>query len=59
MYAAVPCYKLGKLHARIKHDLQPCPKGLIAAWTEISAIQKRQEIEPDYLFTPELPKPQG
>jgi len=59
MYAAVPCYKLGKLHARIKHDLQPCPKGLIAAWAEIIAIQKRQEIEPDYLFTPELPKPQG
>ena len=28
MYAAVPCYRLGKLHAAIKSDLPHCPRGL-------------------------------
>ena len=42
MYAAVPCYNLGRLHRLIKHDLPPCPHGLAATWLEIAAIQKRQ-----------------
>ena len=29
MYAAVPCYKLGQLHRAIKHDLPPCPRGVV------------------------------
>ena len=36
MYAAVPCYRLGKLHATIKNDLPHCPRGLYEAWTEIA-----------------------
>ncbi len=55
MYAAVPCYRLGKLHRRIKHDLPWCPNGLWETWTHIAEIQRRQEEDPDYQFTPELP----
>ena len=48
MYAAVPCYRLGRLHARIRHDLPPCAHGLAAVWREIALIQSRQATEPDY-----------
>ena len=48
MYAAVPCYRLGRLHRLIKHDLPPCPHGIIATWQEIGAIQKIQETNPEY-----------
>jgi fatty acid desaturase len=55
MYAAVPCYHLGRLHALIRHDLPPCPKGLVAVWKEIAAIQSRQDAEPGYQHQPALP----
>ena len=55
MYAAVPCYKLGKLHGLIKHDLPPCPSGLVATWREIAAIQKRQDEDPAYQYPAPLP----
>ena len=55
MYAAVPCYRLGRLHRLIKHDLPPCTRGLRATWKQIAEIQRRQEIEPDYQFIAELP----
>ena len=48
MYAAVPCYRLGRLHALIQHDLPPCAHGLAAVWREIALIQRRQETQPDY-----------
>lgn len=48
MYAAVPCYKLGQLHQAIRHDLPPCPVGIIATWREMAAIQKIQETHPQY-----------
>lgn len=48
MYAAVPCYHLGRLHRAIKHDLAPCPHGLLATWKEIAAIQEIQKTNPDY-----------
>ncbi len=48
MFAAVPCYKLGRLHRLIKHDLPTCPHGLVATWKEIAAIQKIQETNPGY-----------
>ena len=54
MYAAVPCYKLGKLHRAIRHDLPRCHAGLYATWREIIAIQKRQKTEPDYQYQPEV-----
>ncbi len=55
MYAAVPCYNLGKLHALIKHDLPPCAAGLCAVWTEIISIQARQDEEPHYQHKAALP----
>jgi fatty acid desaturase len=55
MFAAVPCYKLGRLHRLIKHDLPSCPHGLVATWKEIFAIQKIQETNPDYQHVALLP----
>ena len=55
MYAAVPCYNLGKLHKAIRHDLPHCPRGLSEAWKEIIAILKKQKVDPDYQHVPELP----
>ena len=36
MYAAVPCYRLGRLHKLIRDDLPPTPRGLVAAWRDIA-----------------------
>lgn len=57
MYAAVPCYNLGKLHQLIKHDLPPCPHGLYQVWKEIGAIQARQDRDPSYQHVVQLPTP--
>jgi hypothetical protein len=43
------------LHELIKHDLPPSPRGIIATWKEIAAIQKQQDIDPSYQYTPPLP----
>ena len=55
MYAAVPCYNLGKLHQAIKADLPPCPDGLVATWKEILAIVKKQKADPQYQYVAPLP----
>jgi len=55
MYAAVPCYRLAKLHEYIKHDLPPTHHGLVSVWKEVYEIQKRQEADPAYQHVPELP----
>ncbi len=55
MYAAVPCYNLGKLHEQIKADLPHCPVGLLETWREISAILKKQKMDPKYQYVAELP----
>jgi fatty acid desaturase len=55
MYAAVPCYNLGKLHKMIGHDLPPTPKGLAGVWREINAILKKQEADPTYQHEAPLP----
>lgn len=55
MYAAVPCYHLARLHALIRHDLPPCPDGLVAVWSEIITIQARQESDPSYQYQAPLP----
>ncbi|MCW8133437.1 MAG: fatty acid desaturase [Planctomycetota bacterium] len=55
MYAAVPCYKLPRLHRLIKKEMPHCPNGLYQTWKEIGAILKRQKEEPGYQFTAELP----
>ena len=57
MYAAVPCYNLGKLHNEIKHDLPHCPVGLYETWTEIIAIMRKQKEDPDYQYIPDVPTP--
>jgi len=57
MYAAVPCYKLGRLHRLIRHDLAPCPHGIVATWKEIAAIQKIQETNPGYQHVAPVPSP--
>ena len=57
MYAAVPCYNLGKLHRLIRHELPRCPVGLYQTWKEIITILKIQEADPEYQYTPELPLP--
>jgi len=55
MYAAVPCYNLGKLHALIRSDLPYCPNGLAEAWRQIIFILEQQESDPTYQFKAELP----
>ena len=59
MYAAVPCYHLGRLHRTIRDDMQPCPRGLIATWREIGTIMKRQKEDPDYQYVAPLPSPEN
>lgn len=55
MYAAVPCYRLGALHAAIKHDLPHTPDGLLETWRVIVPILRRQQIDPTYEYVPVLP----
>lgn len=55
MYAAVPCYKLGRLHRLIKDQMPPCPSGLYATWTHIADILKKQEQDPTYQYVAPLP----
>ena len=55
MYAAVPCYNLGKLHKAIDHELPYSSKGLVEAWKEIIAILKKQKVDPEYQYVPNLP----
>ena len=56
MYAAVPCYRLGQLHRLIKHDLPPCPHGIVATWREIAAIQAKQKADPEYQHVALVPR---
>ena len=55
MYAAVPCYRLGKLHKLIVADMPRCPVGLLSCWKEIIGILKKQKADSGYQFTAELP----
>jgi fatty acid desaturase len=55
MYAAVPCYNLGRLHRAIAHELPSCPHGLRATWKEIAAIQRIQSEQPGYQHIAQLP----
>jgi fatty acid desaturase len=57
MYAAVPCYNLGKLHKLIEADLPRSPVGLVDAWKGIIAILKVQKDNPKYQYVPDLPSP--
>ena len=57
MYAAVPCYKLGRLHNAIKYDLPTSTVGLVASWREIGAILEKQKEDPGYQHLPDAPNP--
>mgnify|MGYP006301774929 FL=1 len=50
MYPAVPFWKLPRLHRLLRHDIPKPNRGLLHAWKEILAIQKRQRTDPDYTF---------
>ncbi|MBT3275025.1 MAG: fatty acid desaturase [Spirochaetales bacterium] len=56
MFAAVPCYNLGKLYRSVATDM-PERRTLIGAWKEMVATQKRQRNEPEYQFDTPLPQP--
>jgi fatty acid desaturase len=58
MYAGVPCYKLGRLHRLIKHEMPQCTNGLYETWKEILQIQERQKEDKSYVYVPELPEAQ-
>ena len=55
MYAAVPCYNLPRLHRLIRHDMPPCPRGLVETWRQITEIQRRQKEDPSYQYEAPLP----
>jgi fatty acid desaturase len=55
MYAAVPCYRLGRLHRLIQHDLPPTPHGLVAVWKDIGGILKKQHPDPTFQHQVVLP----
>lgn len=55
MYAAVPCYNLGRLHRLIAHDLPPCPRGLVATWRQIIPLLRRQRLAPGVACARSLP----
>ncbi|MDB6167881.1 MAG: hypothetical protein JWM88_745 [Verrucomicrobia bacterium] len=55
MFAAVPCYNLGRLHQAVKYDVPPPPVGLVAVWRHIVSVLRRQEMEPEYQYVAELP----
>jgi fatty acid desaturase len=57
MYAGVPCYKLGKLHNLIKHEMPKSPNGLYETWTQISQILARQKKDPTYQYFPKVANP--
>jgi fatty acid desaturase len=55
IYAAVPCYRLGRLHRVIQSDMPYCQRGLVAVWREINATLQRQKRDPDYQFMASVP----
>ena len=55
MYAAVPCYRLGRLHRAVVHDLPPSTVGLVDTWRQIIAIMRKQKVDDTYQFQPQLP----
>jgi fatty acid desaturase len=56
MFAAVPCYRLRKMHKTVAGDM-PRPRTLFGAWAEMRKIWKQQKTDPTYQFETALPKP--
>ena len=57
MYAAVPCYNLGKLHHALAFDM-PQRRSLVEAWREMRETERRQRTDPGYQFDTPIPAPQ-
>jgi fatty acid desaturase len=55
MYAAVPCYRLRRLHRTLASDM-PAPRTLAGAWREMRQTWKMQQEEPGYQFNTPLPR---
>jgi len=58
MFAAVPCYNLGRLHRAVAADM-PKPRTLLGAWREMRETWKKQQQDPKYQFETPLPKLPG
>lgn len=56
MYAAVPCYRLKRLHRAVARDM-PAPRTLLGAWREMRETWRRQQTEPGYAFDTPVPAP--
>jgi fatty acid desaturase len=56
MFAAVPCYRLRRLHKTVAEDM-PRPRTLFGSWAEMRKIWKQQKADPRYQFQTPLPKP--
>ena len=55
-YAAVPCYRLARLHEALKYDMPASTRGLIATWRQIDAILQRKASEPGYKYWTPVPQ---
>jgi fatty acid desaturase len=55
IYAAVPCYRLARLHRLVKEDMPPCPRGLLATWLQINRTLQRQKVEPGHEYYANVP----
>ena len=56
MYAAVPCYRLKRMHRAVARDM-PQPRTLLGAWREMRETWRRQQTEPGYEFDTPVPAP--
>ena len=56
MYAAVPCYRLKRLHRAVAGDM-PAPRTLAGAWREMRETWRRQQVDPGYAFDTPVPAP--
>jgi fatty acid desaturase len=55
MYAAVPCFNLGRFHKAIEKDMQVPLKSLPAGLRLLHRIKRRQRENPGYQHVPEFP----
>jgi fatty acid desaturase len=56
MYAAVPFFKLPRLHETIKADLpEALAPGMLSGLKKLLEIQKEQHRTPGYCFEPTFP----
>ena len=56
MYAAVPCYRLKRLHRAVAGDM-PAPRTLLGAWQEMRETWRRQQVDPGYAYDTPVPAP--